>query len=58
VDSFQSLGKRAIVFVVGIGFGYLSSVFDVANGVAFLGAVCFLFLVIFQINIKKFEHIN
>jgi MFS family permease len=31
---------------------------DSKEGFAFLGAVCFLFLVIFLINIKKFEHIN
>lgn len=53
VDSFQSLGKRAIVFVVGIGFGYVSSISDAAIGFVFLGAVCFLFLILFLKNIKS-----
>jgi predicted lysophospholipase L1 biosynthesis ABC-type transport system permease subunit len=58
VDSFQSLGKRAIVLAVGIAFGYVSSVSDVAIGFVFLGMVCFLFLILFLKNIKNLEHIN
>ena len=58
VDSFQSLGKRAIMFVVGIGFGYISSIFDVAIGFLLLGAVCLVFLLLFLMNLKKLEHIN
>ena len=58
VDSFQSLGKRAIVFTAGIGFGYISSISRVAIGFAFLGLVCFLFLILFLKNTKKFERIN
>lgn len=58
VDSFQSLGKRAIMFVVGIGFGYISSIFDVAIGFVFLGTVCFLFLMLFLKNIRNLGRIN
>ena len=47
VDSFQSLGKRAIVLIVGLGFGYVASIFSVAVGFMFLGIVCLLFLGIF-----------
>ncbi|MDF2592803.1 MAG: transporter [Clostridia bacterium] len=58
VDSFQSLGKRAIVLAVGIAFGYVSSVSDIAIGFVFLGMVCFLFLILFLKNIKNLENIN
>lgn len=58
VDSFQSLGKRAIMFAVGIGFGYVSSISGVAIGFVFLGTVCFLFLIQFLKSIKKLERIN
>lgn len=44
VDSFQSLGKRAIVLIVGLGFGYIATWFSVAVGFLFLSAICLLFL--------------
>ncbi len=44
VDSFQSLGKRAIVLMVGLGFGYIATWFSVATGFLFLSVICLLFL--------------
>lgn len=52
VDSFQSLGERTIVFVVGLGFGYVASVNSVAIGFMFLGAVCLAFFVLIKIISK------
>lgn len=58
VDSFQSLGKRALVLVVGLGFGYIASRASVAIGFVFLGGICFLSFIIFRRSTKKIKQPN
>ncbi|NLY10734.1 MAG: MFS transporter [Firmicutes bacterium] len=52
IDSFQSLGLRAILILVGLGFGYFSSRFDIFGGYGFISLVCFAFLVYFLVSSK------
>lgn len=56
-DSVQSLGRRAITLVAGLGFGYISSAFSVATGFIFLGVVCSIFMLIYIRNLKLLKRI-
>ncbi|WP_284037847.1 MFS transporter [Neobacillus sp. 114] len=47
IESFQSLIERGITFIVGIGFGLISSNISVIAGFSFLGAVTFIFFLLF-----------
>lgn len=47
LDSFQSLGLRSVVIVVGLGFGFFSSRFDIYGGYGFIALLCGGFLVYF-----------
>ncbi|MBD1379795.1 MFS transporter [Metabacillus arenae] len=53
IDSFQSLGLNAVLIVSGLGFGFLSSKFDIFGGYGFLGLACGVFFVYFVIASKK-----
>ena len=53
IDSFQSLGLRAVLILVGLGFGYFSSRFDIFGGYGFIALVCFAFLIYFLASIKR-----
>jgi MFS family permease len=48
IDSFQSLGLRAVTMLVGLGFGYFSSVYDIFGGYGFIALVCLAYLVYFM----------
>lgn len=53
LDSFQSLGLRAMLVIVGLGFGYFSSRFEIFGGYGFIAAICGLFLVCFHVTAHK-----
>lgn len=47
LDSFQSLGLRAVLILVGLGFGFFSSRLDIFGGYGFIALICSAFLVYF-----------
>lgn len=47
IDSFQSLGLRAVVIIIGLGFGFFSSRWDIFGGYGFIACICILFLIYF-----------
>lgn len=47
IDSFQSLGLRAALILVGLGFGFFSSRLDIFGGYGFIALICSTFLVYF-----------
>lgn len=47
IESIQSLIERAIMFIVGIGFGLISTHSSVTSGFLFLSVVSFLFFITF-----------
>ncbi len=53
IDSFQSLGLRALGIIVGLGFGFFSSRFDIFGGYGFLSLSCGIFLVYFFISSRN-----
>ena len=52
IDSFQSLGLRSIIIVVGLGFGFFSSRFDIFGGYGFISFICGVFFIYFLISSK------
>jgi predicted MFS family arabinose efflux permease len=52
IDSFQSLGLRSILIIVGLGFGFFSSRFDIFGGYGFISFICGVFFVYFLISSK------
>jgi MFS family permease len=52
IESIQSLIEKGITFIVGIGFGLISSRASVISGFIFLGAVSCLFFILFLTKIK------
>ncbi|MGG3622109.1 MFS transporter [Bacillus gobiensis] len=53
MDSFQSLGLNAVLIILGLGFGYFSSKYDVFGGFGFIAVICTLFLGYFFISSKQ-----
>jgi len=53
IDSFQSLGLRAITAIAGLGFGFFSSRYDIYGGYGFTAVICFAFLMYFIIISRK-----
>ncbi|MNI86224.1 hypothetical protein D3C73_1432940 [compost metagenome] len=53
IGSFQSLGENAVHVGIGLGFGYLSSKFDIFGGYGFIAVVCSLFFVYFVSASRK-----
>jgi hypothetical protein len=53
LDSFQSLGLRAMVALAGLGFGWFSSRLDVFGGYAFLAVACGIFLILFLMASRR-----
>jgi MFS family permease len=54
IDSFQSLGENAVLMIIGLGFGFFSSRFDIFGGYGFIAIICSLFFVYFLIASKEF----
>lgn len=54
MDSFQSLGLKAVVALVGLGFGAFSSGFDIFGGYGFIAAVCGAAFILFRFASGKF----
>jgi hypothetical protein len=52
IDSFQSLGLRLMIIITGLGFGWISSEFDIYGGYRFISLICGAFLVYFLISSK------
>lgn len=52
IDSFQSLGLRSMIIITGLGFGWVSSRFDIYGGYGFISLICCAFLVFFLISSK------
>ena len=52
IDSFQSLGLRTMAIIVGLGFGFFSSRFDIFGGYGFISFLCGVFLIYFLISSK------
>lgn len=55
IESIQSLIERGITFMVGIGFGLISSRASVIEGFIFLGAMSCIFFVLFFAKVKRYE---
>lgn len=53
IDSFQSLGLRAMIIITGLGFGFFSSRFDIYGGYGFISVICMLFLAYFLFSSEK-----
>lgn len=53
IDSFQSLGLRATVIIMGLGFGFVSSRLDIFGGYGFISFICIMFLIYFKITSKN-----
>jgi hypothetical protein len=47
IDSFRSLGENVLSTIVGLGFGYFSTQYDVFGGYGFIALVCYAFLIWF-----------
>ncbi|TDF98564.1 MFS transporter [Paenibacillus piri] len=53
MDSFQSLGLNAAHTVIGLGFGFFSTRYDIFGGYGFIALVCGLFFIYFLIASKS-----
>ncbi|MCD9024730.1 MFS transporter [Cohnella silvisoli] len=53
MDSFQSLGENAVLMIIGLGFGFFSSRFDIFGGYGFIAFICSVFFVYFVFASKK-----
>jgi MFS family permease len=53
IDSFQSLGLRVMIIIVGLGFGFFSSRYDIFGGYGFIALICGVFLIYFLVSSKK-----
>jgi len=53
IDSFQSLGLRSVLIIVGLGFGFFSSRFDIFGGYGFISLICGVFFIYFLISSKN-----
>jgi ABC-type dipeptide/oligopeptide/nickel transport system permease subunit len=53
IDSFQSLGENAVLIIIGLGFGFFSSRFEIFGGYGFIGLICSAYLVYFLISSKQ-----
>jgi MFS family permease len=53
LDSFQSLGENAVLIIIGLGFGFFSSRFDIFGGYGFIALICIAFFVYFSIASKE-----
>ena len=53
VESFSSLGMRAVSVGVGLLFGYICKSYSIFSGFMVLAAVCFGYLVIFGVGSRK-----
>jgi hypothetical protein len=53
IDSFQSLGENAVLMIIGLGFGFFSSRFDIFGGYGFIAIICSLFFVFFLVASKE-----
>jgi MFS family permease len=53
IGSFQSLGENAVLMIIGLGFGFFSSRFDIFGGYGFIAIICSLFFVYFLIASKE-----
>jgi len=56
IDSFQSLGLRAVTVITGLGFGFFSSGYDIYGGYGFIAALCVVFLMYFLISSRRAIH--
>lgn len=52
LDSIQSLIQRTIVFIVGIGFGIISTKYTIFSGFIFLGAFMSIFMLLYHKNVN------
>jgi len=52
IDSFQSLGLRALNVIVGLGFGFFSARYDVFGGYGFISFICGVYLICFLLSSK------
>ncbi|GAA0377369.1 MFS transporter [Bacillus horti] len=55
LGSAQSFGENAVMLVVGLGFGYFSTKWDVFGGYGFIAFVCGLFVVYFILMAKQVD---
>jgi MFS family permease len=53
IDSFQSLGLRAVLIIVGLGFGFFSTRVDIFGGYGFISFICGVFFVYFLMSSKE-----
>jgi MFS family permease len=53
IDSFQSLGENAVLIIIGLGFGFFSSRFDIFGGYGFIAFICSSFFVYFSLASKR-----
>lgn len=54
IDSFYSLAYRFLSVIVGLTFGYISTHISIFVGYGALGALCFIYVVLFYFMSKKF----
>jgi len=52
IDSFQSLGLRLTNIIVGLGFGFFSSRYDIFGGYGFTALICGAYLIYFLVSSK------
>lgn len=57
IDSFQSLGLKAVTIVAGLGFGFFSARFDVFGGYGFIALLCSVYLFCYMVLSKKADNI-
>ncbi len=53
IDSFRSLGENAVSILIGLGFGYFSTQYDVFGGYGFIALACYVFLIGFMAGSRK-----
>jgi hypothetical protein len=57
IDSFQSLGLKAVTIVAGLGFGFFSAKFDVFGGYGFIALLCSIYFLCYTVLSKKVDQI-
>ncbi|SHE87155.1 Major Facilitator Superfamily protein [Seinonella peptonophila] len=54
LDSFQNLGEKIFIMLIGVGFGFFASKVDIFGGFGFISLMCLIYLFCFLFTSKRY----